>query len=860
MKLDARGRADRLFCQALELSRPERQAFVADACRGDPLLEETVLELLDAAEEAQSFLERPVEECLNLAWEEIFRAEGKAAADDAPPLDRSGERVGPYRLVRRIGRGGMASVYLAERADGQWRQKVAVKVIRRGVDTEDVIRRFVAERQILSSLTHPNIARLLGGGTTADGLPYLVMEHVVGTPIVRHCNDRGLTVSDRLRLFCEVGRAVQHAHGHLVVHRDLKPSNILVDTEGRAKLLDFGIAKLLEESVEEVTLAGMRPLTPSWASPEQVRGETITTASDVYQLGVLLCDLLVGRPPYDTRPISPALAERSITEAEPARPSSLVTDEAAARRDTDRRGLAGRLRGDLDTIVLKALKKEPEERYASAESMVQDVERHLAGKPVLARPDTLGYRARKFAARNRLAVSAALAFALLLVASSLITSLQARRLARERDRALAEEARAERVTDFVTDLFRAADPNEVGGEDVTALELLDAGAARALQELTGDPSAQADVLGAIGDMYVRRGLYARAIPVLEQAVEIRRETGGDPAGLVVDLRRLAESVWQDRDRSFGLFQEAVALAERELGPDDPQLAAALTDLAQHVMRRPEPDAAARSRPLIERALAILRRHEGDVRVALAHALHVSAFVVEGSRRDKVSRFEEALELRRSLYGEDHTGVAAILNDMALTLEPIDPAAADTLLERAVEINARIHGPDHAQTLTMMNNLAGRWRDSGNHAKAEPLYREVLRRRQAAYPDNKMAQAYTLHGLGWSIAELGRPEEAEGLLRDALGLIQTEGFGHDDLIYHLARNTLGRSIALQGRYDEAEPLLRDSYIWVIENRPEIAFLPFMLDRLASLYDAWGRPAEAAEYRGRRAELERRPLEE
>jgi tetratricopeptide (TPR) repeat protein len=361
-------------------------------------------------------------------------------------------------------------------------------------------------------------------------------------------------------------------------------------------------------------------------------------------------------------------------------------------------------------------------------------------------------------------------------------------------------------------------------------------------------------------MYVRRGLYARAIPVLEQAVEIRREAGGDPAGLVVDLRRLAEAVWQDRDRSFGLFQEAVALAERELGPDDPHLAAALTDLAQHVMRRPEPDAAARSRPLIERALAILRRHEGDVRVALAHALHVSAFVVEGSRRDKVSRIEEALELRRSLYGEDHTGVAAILNDMALMLEPIDPAAADTLLERAVEINARIHGPDHAQTLTMMNNLAGRWRDSGNHAKAVPLYREVLRRRQTAYPDNKMARAYTLHGLGWSIAELGRPEEAEGLLRDALGLIQTEGFGHDDLIYHLARNTLGRSIALQGRYDEAEPLLRDSYIWVIENRPEIAFLPFMLDRLASLYDAWGRPAEAAEYRGRRAELERRPLEE
>jgi serine/threonine-protein kinase len=714
----------------------------------------------------------------------------------------------------------------------------------------------VAERQILSSLTHPNIARLLGGGTTADGLPYLVMEHVVGTPIVRHCDDRGLTVPDRLRLFCEVGRAVQHAHGRLVVHRDLKPSNILVDAEGRAKLLDFGIAKLLEESVEEVTLAGMRPLTPSWASPEQVRGGSITTASDVYQLGVLLSDLLVGRLPYDTRPISPALAERSITEAEPARPSSLVTDEAAARRDTDRRGLAGRLRGDLDTIVLKALKREPEERYASAESMVEDVERHLAGQPVRARRDTLEYRARKFVARNRVGVAVAAAFALLLVGSALSSSLQARRFARERDRALAEEARAERVTDFVTELFRAADPNEIGGEDVTALELLDAGTARALQELSGDPRAQAEVLGTIGAMYNRRGLWTRAAPVLERAVEIRREIGGDPAGLVLDLRSLAEAVRSDRERAIGLLEEAVSLAEAELGPDDPRLAAALTGLADHAMKSPAPEIRARAGPQIERALAILRRQEGDVRAELADALVFSAHLHEGPRAETIARFDEALDLRRSLYGEDHTGVAAILNDMALKLETVDPQASDTLLARAVEINARIHGPDHAQTLTMMNNLAGRWRDHGNYAKAEPLYREVLRRRQAAYPADSMARAYVLHGLGWSMTELGRPEEAESLLRESLNLIVARGFGSDHVLYHMARSTLGRSLAAQGRYAEAEPLLLESYEWTAENQPDPAFIPFMLERLIALYDAWGRPTEAAEFRARRVDWEQR----
>lgn len=749
-------------------------------------------------------------------------------------------------------------MYLAERADGQWRQEVAVKVIRRGVDTEDIIRRFVAERQILSSLNHPHIARLLGGGATEDGLPYLVMEHVVGTPLLRHCDERTLTVPDRLRLFLQIGRAVQHAHGRLVVHRDLKPSNILVDSDGRVKLLDFGIAKLLEESVEGgITVAGKWPLTPSWASPEQVRGDSITTASDIYQLGLLLCELLVGCLPYETRAVSPALAQRAISEAEAARPSSLVTNEAAALRGDVARRLADRLRGDLDTIVLKALKKEPEERYASAESMVEDVERYLAGRPVQARPDTVGYRARKFLARNRMGVAVATAFAVLLLASSLVASLQARRLARERDRAVAEEIRAQRVTDFVTDLFRAADPNETGGEDVTAVELLDAGVARALQELDGDPRAEADVLSAIGLMYNRRGLFSRATPVLDRAVAIRRQAGGDPAGLVNDLRSLADALLRsDRGRAIALAREAVSVAERELGPDDPRLAAALSDYALHLMKHPDPALRVGARPVLDRAEEILRKQDGDVRGQLANVLQRKSYLEGGPFPAALPLLEEAFDLRRSLHGEDHTAVAALLNDMALALESVDPLAADTLIERAVEIDARIHGPTNPQTLTMMSNLAGRWRDRGEYAKAEPLYREVVERRGVAYPDDEIGLAYPMHGLGWTLAELGRAEEAEEVLRETLRLLEASGFDESSVVHRMAQSTLGRALAQQGRYAEAEPLLRESYDWTIENQPIPVFIPFMLDRLVALYEDWGKPAEAARYRALRDEWESR----
>ena len=835
--------ADRLFQLALERPERDRRAFVESECADDPGLATLVLELLDADDAASSFLADSVEEYCALPWQKVFGDPTGNPEEGDGSDGRIGARLGAYRLERRIGRGGMASVYLAQRADGQFDQQVAIKLLRRGLDTDDIVRRFVAERQILSTLSHPNIARVFDGGATRDGLPYLVMEYVDGTPILEWCDEARLPVADRLRLFCQVGRAVQHAHRSLVVHRDLKPSNILVDPHGEVKLLDFGIAKLLaEDAPGEATRTGMRAMTPAYASPELVRGDPITTASDVYQLGLLLCQLLCGRLPYEVNALSPARAERQILEASPTRPSALADQEAAAARSATERELVRSLAGDLDQIVLQALRSDPHDRYASADAFVDDIERHLDGEPVRARPDALAYRARKFIGRNRVAVAAASIVFVVVLASAVVATWQAGRLAVERDRAVSEEARAEAVTAFLTEMFEITNPNEGAADSAGAVALLERGVERAVRELGPNPQVEADVLSAIGNMYLARGLVDDAQPVLERTVSLRRAAAGDAEALVEDLLRLANSYrFEDQPKTLALLDEAIEIAERDLGPRHRMLGMALMEFAEVAQVGPG------VREAVERSLSILRDQEGDVREELASILHLSAL---GGGLDRMERLEEALEIRRELFGDDHTAVAATLNDMALKLEPFDPLAADTLLERAATINERIHGPNHHQTISIINNLAGRYRDRGDCAKAEPLYREMLRRREEAYPDNLGGIIYSKHGLGWCWSELGRAGEAEAMLREVVDFTD----GGPEIVHQVARSTLGRSLALQGKVDEAEPLLLESYEWLTANDPHPVFMPVLLDRVIDLYDRTGRPGLADEYRLRKSQFE------
>ncbi len=461
--------------EALERETGVRQAFLAEACDGDEELRREVESLLQSEPEIGDFIETPV-----------FRI---LPEDDAPPA--VGQRIGVYRVVQQIGRGGMGSVYLAERADEEFERRVALKVIRRGMDTDEIVRRFRSERQILAHLDHENVAKLLDGGTTEDGRPYFVMEYVEGQPIDEYCDARKLPIRRRLELFQQVCSAVHFAHQNLVVHRDLKPGNILVTPAGVPKLLDFGIAKLLEpDQALAFTRLDLRPMTPAYASPEQVRGEAITTSSDVYSLGVLLYGLLTGHLPYRPSSRDPESLAKAICEESPPRPSSVIgrvkeskTPEGSAVESTpesmsqagngDERHLRRQLAGDLDNIVLKAMSKEPRRRYTSVDQLSNDIGRHLQGLPVVARKDTLGYRTAKFVGRHKVGVSLAALFLLLIIGFGITVTVLLQQAIRERERAESEKTRAEKektraetVAGFLGEALQYFEPQQVSRQRV----------------------------------------------------------------------------------------------------------------------------------------------------------------------------------------------------------------------------------------------------------------------------------------------------------------------------------------------------------------------------------------------------------
>src|SRR5262245_36262074 len=561
-------RIEDIFRTAVDRPAAERDDYLTRVCDGDEDLRREVLSLIERDTD-EDFIQAPI---ANIA--RSFTAK--------PSNDLTEELIGPYRVTRLIGRGGMGAVYEAERDDDQFRQQVAIKIIKRGMDTDFVRDRFLRERRILASLDHPHIARLFDGGATPDGMPYFVMEFVAGEPITAYCRRHQLSVNGKLKLFRKVCSAVQHAHQRLVVHRDLKPSNILITEDGEPKLLDFGIAKLLSPDGSQTqtrTETALRLMTPEYASPEQARGQAVATTTDVYSLGVVLYELLTERRPHEFKTYSPAEIERAFCDTEIEEPSKV------AGRMTGAGARAARLlAGDLDNVVLMAMRKEPERRYQSVEQLSEDIRRYLAGMPVVARKDTFCYRAGKFVRRHK----AGVAILALLIVLAVAVTVQAARIARERDRANQEAATAQAVTESLVAMFEVADPGQARGNVITARELLDQGAEKVVRELKNQPAVQAKLLDTIGQLYQSIGLYDREQPLLEEALKLRRQSLGDEStDVATRLNHLGEvaRVKDDYAKSESFFREALAMRLKLLGRERPEVAESMNNRGRVLVDR-----------------------------------------------------------------------------------------------------------------------------------------------------------------------------------------------------------------------------------------------------------------------------------
>ena len=831
--------------EALELDEAERSAFLDATCQGDGDLRHEVESLLDSEPEIGDFIEAP-----------IFRI----LPEDATPL-AEGQRIGAYRVVREIGRGGMGTVYLAERADEEFEKRVAIKLIRRGMDSDEIVRRFRSERQILAHLDHENIAKLLDGGTTEDGRLYFVMESVEGQPIDEYCDSRKLSTRERLELFQKVCSAVHFAHQHLVVHRDLKPGNILVTASGVPKLLDFGIAKLLDpDQPLAFTRADLRPMTPDYASPEQVRGESITTSSDVYSLGVLLYTLLTGHSPYRLSNRDAESLVRVICKEEPVRPSSVigrveevkkpdgsavkVTPESVSRvRGGEARFLRHQLAGDLDNIVLKAMSKEPQRRYASVDQLAADIDRYLHGLPVVARKDTLGYRTAKFVGRHKLGVSLAAAVLLLILGFSVTVTV----LWRQADR---ERRRAEEVSEFLENTFTTSDPSRSRGEPVTARELLDRGVHNIDTKLVNQPDLRADLKETMGRVYRTLGLYEPARQLLEESLHAHQQTlGNDHPRVAEDLHNLAVLLLDTHDEVAAerMTREALRIQEQSGDTQSLDYAAGLSNLGAVLEAKREYDEALR---FYRESLAIKRKLLDVDSDDIARSYSNLGRIYQAQRKydDALTTYQKALEIRKKLAGGlPDPDVATTLNNLATLLQVRgDSVKAEALFRENLAIRRKLLGDKSPVVAHSLSNLGVCLESQGKAAEAEPLYREAVSIADEALEKDNPERAVYLQHLASVLATLGKASEGEARVREALEIFQTSKAPP----WRVAdtESVLGNCLVVQRRFQEAEPLLLRSY-QILRDDPGNGrrYVPVALQRIVDLYTAWGKPEQAEKYR-------------
>lgn len=730
--------------------------------------------------------------------------------DRDPAEGFAGTRLGPWQVVREVGRGGMGAVFEAFRADDQYQQRVAVKTLARVVDRTALARRFQQERQILASLEHPNIASLIDGGQTADGTPYLVMEFVDGQPIDRFCDDRSLPVRERLDLYRQVCAAVQYAHRNLVVHRDLKPSNILVTADGTVKLVDFGIAKMLEAgdgSAAAVTETGYRAFTTGFASPEQVRGQAMSTATDVYSLGVVLYLLLAGRLPFDVGELSPTEAIRRICDETPPAPSRAASDDAARRRGFARRDqLARALAGELDDIVQTALRKEPDRRYATVAALSDDLKRYLQGYQVLARPDTWRYRLRAFSRRNPKVVGALGVALVSLAAGAVAAASQARAANRERDRARLESERSATVVSFIEQMLATPTQAALSGATV---DLLDQSVARAAAELADDPLARAAVYRTAANAYVVHYRVDRARTLLDSALLLDRTHAGPESSEVGrDLTVAARLAYISGryDSAVTYTREAVRLLRSHPSQRPADYSTALLYLGFALAYTGHPD---EGKPFVEEAIAIERRRPGSSLLPYLYVALGDAEAFAGRLGDGVAAYRQAIALFDSLPVPDpaERGIAELGLSRLIAVGATLPEAGEHA-RRALQIFVKRWGEVHPYTAQAHAHVGRLAALRGQHDSALASVERALGILEATG-----AATIERVGLEFDYARvlfaLRRYRDMEAVMARARAAVLRDA---PDSWFTLAAidEYLGRALAGQQRFPEAEARLRVAF--------------------------------------------------
>jgi eukaryotic-like serine/threonine-protein kinase len=848
--------------QALEVAADERAAWLDSISARDSALAadlHTILARYQVVHESR-FLEQAVLDPRSTLLQSL-----------------AGQVVGAYRLISPIGQGGTGSVWLAERCDGRFEGRAAVKLLNIGLIGRAGEERFSREGTILARLRHPRIAHLIDAGVSPTGQPYLVLEHVDGQSIDRYCDERALGIEARLHLFLDVLEAVAFAHANLIVHRDIKPANVLVSSDGQVKLLDFGIAKLIERdtawgtagaaAASALTREGGAALTPEYAAPEQLSGGVVTTATDVYALGVLLYLLLSGQHPAGAALRSPATLIRAIVDSAPRRVSDAVAShtepqEAPSRHakhyGTTSSRLRRVLRGDLDNIVAKALKKNASERYLSVTAFADDLRRFLRHEPVSARPDTLRYRTARFVQRHVRGVAISAAVVLLLSGSTAFYTI---RLSTERDRAQREATKAAKVSEVLSGILLRADPirNRATPDGLTVRGLLDAGADQAQKELVGHAEAQAEILTILGRLYRRFGNFDKAQHLLEQALASGRQVfGPEHVRVALTLNDLGVVLAEKGDYATAErnFDQALVMRRKLLGSAHADVAVTLVELGRVYQ---DLGFNQRAEPLLREALAIRRKVLGDEHGETANSLSGvgSVLRLRGDLAGAEELLRQSLELNRKTRGADHPNTGISLHDLGLIAATRgDYLSALSLFRQALEIHRKALGDKHPTVAMVLNSIARVLLLQGRYDEAASALREALDiARPALGRDHQLVAIYTIN-LASVQLKRNEPAAAEALLREGLrirvlapGLVPARRriFIEHDWSVGATKSLLGASLVALRRYDQAEAVLLDARRDLESAPARGPEMKATIERLLELYVAWGKQDRAAGYR-------------